>query len=69
MPNQAKFKRYIWELPVRWNHWTNVLCIVVLSVTGFFIGTPVSFGQSASDFTMGWIRFFQIGRASCRERV
>ena len=42
MPNQAKFKRYIWELPVRWNHWTNVLCIVVLSVTGFFIGTPVS---------------------------
>jgi len=63
MPNQAKFKRYIWELPVRWNHWTNVLCIVVLSVTGFFIGTPVSFRQSASDFTMGWIRFFHFTAA------
>ena len=57
MPHQAKFKRYIWELPVRWCHWTNVLSIVVLSVTGFFIGTPFSFGSSASSFTMGWIRF------------
>ena len=63
MPNQAKFKRYIWELPVRWNHWTNVMCIVVLSVTGFFIGTPFSFGQSASDFTMGWIRFIHFTAA------
>jgi Ni/Fe-hydrogenase 1 B-type cytochrome subunit len=57
MPNQAKFKRYIWELPVRWCHWTNVLSIVILAITGFFIGNPVSFGSSASDFTMGWIRF------------
>jgi len=63
MPLQAKYKRYIWELPVRLNHWTNVLCIVVLSVTGFFIGNPYSFGQSASDFTMGWIRFFHFTAA------
>ena len=57
MPNQPKFKRYVWELPVRWCHWTTVLSIIVLSVTGFFIGTPFSFGSSASDFTIGWIRF------------
>lgn len=57
MPNQPKFKRYVWELPVRWSHWVNVSSIVTLAVTGFFIGTPVSFGTSASDFTMGWIRF------------
>jgi Ni/Fe-hydrogenase 1 B-type cytochrome subunit len=57
MANQAKYKRYIWELPVRWCHWVNVLSIVILSITGFFIGNPVSFGTSASDFTMGWIRF------------
>jgi len=63
MPNQAKYRRYVWELPVRLNHWTNVFCIVVLSVTGFFIGTPFSFGQSASDFTMGWIRFFHFTAA------
>ena len=58
MPNQPKFKRYVWQLPVRWSHWSNALAIVILSVTGFFIGTPFSFGASPSDFTMGWIRFF-----------
>ena len=57
MSEACKYKRYIWELPVRWSHWVNVTSIVILAVTGFFIGTPVSFGSSASDFTMGWIRF------------
>jgi Ni/Fe-hydrogenase 1 B-type cytochrome subunit len=57
MPNQPKFKRYIWELPVRWSHWTNALSIVILAVTGFLIGTPFSLGSSTSSFTMGWIRF------------
>lgn len=57
MPNQPKFKRYIWELPVRWCHWTNVLSIAILSVTGFLIGNPYTLGSSTSDFTMGWIRF------------
>lgn len=57
MSESCKFKRYIWELPVRWCHWINVLSILILAVTGFFIGTPFSFAKSASDFTMGWIRF------------
>lgn len=57
MSESCKFKCYIWELPVRWCHWINVLSIITLSVTGFFIGKPYSFGSSASDFTMGWIRF------------
>lgn len=57
MSESCKFKCYIWELPVRWCHWINVMSIMTLAVTGFFIGTPVSFGSSASDFTMGWIRF------------
>jgi Ni/Fe-hydrogenase 1 B-type cytochrome subunit len=57
MSHQAKFKRYVWELPVRICHWTTMLAIIILSVTGFLIGTPFSFGSSASDFTIGWIRF------------
>lgn len=57
MSDSCKFKCYIWELPVRWCHWINVVSIVTLAVTGFFIGKPFSFGSSASDFTMGWIRF------------
>ena len=57
MSESCKYKRYIWELPVRWCHWINVLSIVILSVTGYLIGAPYSFGRSASDFAMGWIRF------------
>jgi len=57
MSDTCKFKRYIWELPVRWNHWINVMCIVTLSVTGFFIGNPFSIGYSTSGYSMGWIRF------------
>lgn len=57
MPNQPKFKRYIWELPVRWCHWVNMLSIITLAVTGLFIGTPFSIGASTSSYTMGWIRF------------
>jgi Ni/Fe-hydrogenase 1 B-type cytochrome subunit len=57
MSEQCKFKRYIWELPVRWCHWLIATSIVTLSVTGVFIGNPVSIGGSASDFGMGWIRF------------
>lgn len=31
---------YVWELPVRLTHWLNVLAIVTLCVTGFYIGNP-----------------------------
>ena len=63
MSDSCKFKRYIWELPVRVCHWSNVVAIVVLSVTGFLIGKPYSFGSSASDFTMGWLRFIHFTAA------
>lgn len=56
MSEHCKFKRYVWELPLRWCHWSIALSIVVLSVTGFFIGTPFSFATSASQYVMGWIR-------------
>lgn len=57
MSEQCKFKRYIWQLPVRWCHWINVLSIVTLAMTGLFIGHPFSIGRTASDFVMGWVRF------------
>lgn len=52
-----KFKQYIWELPVRWCHWVNVLSIVVLSATGILIGNPAFIDASADAYLMGWIRF------------
>ena len=57
MPKTPKYKHYIWELPVRICHWTNVFSILILAVTGLFIGYPYNLGGPASAFSMGWIRF------------
>lgn len=48
--------RYVWEWPVRITHWVNAICIVVLSVTGFYIGDPVVTANSTSQYIMGWNR-------------
>jgi len=49
---------YVWELPVRITHWLIAGCIVVLSVTGFYIGHPfiVVPGPAASRFVMGTMK-------------
>lgn len=50
---------YVYEAPVRLWHWVNALAIVVLAVTGYFIGSPEpAVGGEASDhFIFGYIRF------------
>ena len=50
---------YLWERPLRYMHWVAALCIVVLAVTGFYIGRPyfVPSGDPASAYLMGWVRF------------
>lgn len=49
--------RYVWEWPVRITHWVNTLCIIVLSVTGFYIGDPVLTSSETTAYYMGWARF------------
>ena len=49
---------YVWEVPVRVTHWLIVFSIVLLSVTGFYIGYPfitVS-GPAGEHFVMGWAK-------------
>jgi Ni/Fe-hydrogenase 1 B-type cytochrome subunit len=51
---------YIWELPVRFYHWLNAVCIVALSITGYFIGNPPAIQNGAeASFTywFGTVRF------------
>jgi len=51
---------YVWELPVRLYHWVNALCVVVLSVTGYMIGKPLSLpvsGEASFSYFFGWVRF------------
>ena len=50
---------YVWDLPVRISHWLNVLSIVVLSVTGYYIADPfiATHGPATVQFLMGSVRF------------
>ncbi len=49
---------YVWEVPVRVTHWLIVASILVLSVTGLYIGDPflLAPGPAGERFTMGWMK-------------
>ncbi|WP_075980403.1 Ni/Fe-hydrogenase, b-type cytochrome subunit [Bacillus massilinigeriensis] len=54
-------KVYVWELPIRVFHWVNVLSIVLLMLTGIYIGNPFV-GSSIPEEAyysnvMGWVRY------------
>jgi len=47
-------RRYVWELPVRFYHWVNGVAILVLGVTGFLIGRPLSLAYMPEAFQQYW---------------
>jgi Ni/Fe-hydrogenase 1 B-type cytochrome subunit len=49
---------YVYEAPVRIAHWLFVICIAVLAVTGYLIGSPLPAigGEASESFFFGWIR-------------
>jgi len=57
---------YLWHWPIRAMHWIAALSIVVLVVTGFYIGKPyfMTGGEATSRFTMGWVRFIHFSAAA-----
>jgi Ni/Fe-hydrogenase 1 B-type cytochrome subunit len=50
---------YVYEAPVRLWHWINAICITVLCVTGYLIGSPPESlsGEASSHSFFGTIRF------------
>jgi Ni/Fe-hydrogenase 1 B-type cytochrome subunit len=46
-------KIYVWQLPVRFYHWLNALCVTALAVTGYLIGSPPAI-QSGSEASFGY---------------
>ncbi len=50
---------YLWEWPIRAMHWTAAICLVVLTVTGLYIGKPyfMTGGEASAHFLMGRVRF------------
>jgi len=58
MPGSAS-SVYVYEAPVRLWHWVNATAIVVLAVSGYFIGSPpyAGPGEASDHYLMGTIRF------------
>jgi Ni/Fe-hydrogenase 1 B-type cytochrome subunit len=56
---------YVYEAPVRLWHWVTVLCVIVLAVTGYFIGSPPPSqgGEATHSFFFGWIRTIHFSTA------
>ena len=56
----------LWRWPLRLTHWVSAACIVVLSVTGFYIANPYfsTWGEASSHFLMGWARFLHFTAAA-----
>lgn len=51
---------YVYEVPVRIWHWVNAAAIMLLCVTGYFIGSPppsMQIAEAAHQFVFGYIRF------------
>lgn len=51
---------YVWEMPVRLYHWINALSILLLGVTGFLIGRPLSLAympEASQQYWFGAVRF------------
>jgi len=57
---------YLWEWPIRAMHWAAAISIVVLVVTGFYIGKPyfIVSGETSSHYLMGWMRFLHFAAAA-----
>lgn len=63
--SQSQQAVYVYETPVRLWHWLNAFSILVLAVTGYFIGSPLPTmpGEASEHFLMGYIRFAHFAAA------
>jgi Ni/Fe-hydrogenase 1 B-type cytochrome subunit len=56
MIKDEKMRVYVWEFPVRGTHWINFFCILILSVTGYYMGSTLDNAVFTKQYVMGWIR-------------
>jgi Ni/Fe-hydrogenase 1 B-type cytochrome subunit len=55
------YQVYVWDLPLRFFHWTNAACVFVLGVTGLIMGSPPPWGgpavEASGRYLFGSVRF------------
>ncbi|WP_024520487.1 Ni/Fe-hydrogenase, b-type cytochrome subunit [Bradyrhizobium sp. Tv2a-2] len=58
-PSGERDTVYVYDVPLRLWHWINAAAILVLGLTGYFIGsgTPTALGEASGSFLFGYIRF------------
>jgi Ni/Fe-hydrogenase 1 B-type cytochrome subunit len=58
LANDELVRVYVWQIPVRVTHWLIVISILILSVTGLYIGHPFMTvaGEARRSFVMGWMK-------------
>jgi Ni/Fe-hydrogenase 1 B-type cytochrome subunit len=54
---------YVWEFPVRFTHWLNMIAVLVLGITGYYIGNPFIHAYRDGQYVMGWMRFIHFSSA------
>ena len=54
---------YLWGWPIRAMHWVAVLSIILLVITGLYIGNPWFSTAGDTGFLMGWMRFIHLAAA------
>jgi Ni/Fe-hydrogenase 1 B-type cytochrome subunit len=48
---------YVWQLPIRLVHWSIVLCLIVLTLTGFYMHSPFLVATGPRAWVMGTARY------------
>jgi Ni/Fe-hydrogenase b-type cytochrome subunit len=56
---------YVWQWPIRAMHWLAMASILVLIVTGFYVGRPyfMTGGEASAHYLMGTMRFLHFAAA------
>lgn len=56
---------YVWQWPIRAMHWLAMASILVLIVTGFYVGRPyfMTGGEASAHYLMGTMRFLHFASA------
>ena len=62
---------YLWGAPLRAMHWIAAFSIVVLIVTGFYVGRPyiTTTGEASAHFLMGRMRFRKLAPRNDRDAI